>query len=72
MEQHNIKCRLQEWLDAAGLNYSTLAKESGVSILSVRALAKNQFARVDCTTWVALCRYFEQPIEALFYQEEEE
>ena len=68
-EKHTIKCRLQEWIDEAGENYSTVAESVGVSIGAIRRLAKNQFDRVDCQTWQSVCKYFNKSINELFYEE---
>lgn len=65
--QHTIRSRLQEWMDDRGLDYSTLERESGVGIGAIRRLAKNQFDRVDCANWEALCKFFGKPIGELFY-----
>jgi hypothetical protein len=65
--QHSIRSRLQDWIDERGLDYSTLARESGVGIGVIRRLAKNQFDRVDCANWEAICQFFDKPIDQLFY-----
>lgn len=66
---HSIRCRLQQWIDEADENYSTVALAIGISIGAVRRLAKNQFDRVDCQTWEAICNYFNKPLGDLFYRE---
>ncbi|PSB02363.1 hypothetical protein [Merismopedia glauca] len=68
-EKHNIRCRLQQWIDESGGNYSTVAVAVGVDVGTIRRLAKNQFERIDCGTWQATCEYFQKPITELFYQE---
>jgi DNA-binding Xre family transcriptional regulator len=68
---HGIKSRLEEWMEAEGLNYSTLAAAIGIDKNAVSRLAKNQFERVDCTTWKAVCRYFGKPLNDLFYDSED-
>jgi hypothetical protein len=67
-KKHSIQCRLQEWIDESGENYSTIALAIGVSVGAVRRLAKNQFDRVDCLTWLAICDYFNKPLGDLFYK----
>ena len=64
-----IKNRLQEWLDELGLNYSQAAERTGVSISSIRSLAKQQASRVDFGTWEAICTSLDKPVESLFYWE---
>ena len=64
---HSIKSHLQEWIEAEGLNHSTLAELAKVDIGVIRRLAKNQFDRVDCANWLAICRYFKKPVGDLFY-----
>lgn len=66
---HKIRSRLQEWIEEAGLNYSTTSAESEVSLDTVRRYAKNQFDRVDCESWQKICRYFKKPLSELFYEE---
>ncbi|PSF35823.1 hypothetical protein C7H19_15480 [Aphanothece hegewaldii CCALA 016] len=68
-EKHNIRCRLQEWIDEADENYSTIAQAVGISVGAVRRLAKNQFERVDCSTWETICDYFKKPLGDLFYRD---
>lgn len=70
--QHNIRSSLQLWIDEQGLDYSSLARESGVGVAVIRRLAKNQFDRVDCANWEALCVFFDKPIGELFYLAEQE
>lgn len=69
---HGIKSRLQEWMDAEGLNYSALAVAIGIDKNAVTRLAKNQFERVDCSTWKAVCRHFKKPLNELFYDSEQD
>ncbi|NJM67308.1 MAG: helix-turn-helix transcriptional regulator [Acaryochloris sp. RU_4_1] len=69
-EKHSIRCRLQEWIEESGGNYSTVAEAVGVDVGAIRRLAKNQFDRVDCVTWQAICDYFKKPIGELFFQED--
>lgn len=68
-EKHSIRCRLQNWIDDSGGNYSTVAESVGVDVGAIRRLAKNQFDRIDCATWQAVCSYFQKPIGELFYTE---
>jgi DNA-binding Xre family transcriptional regulator len=68
-EKHSIRCRLQEWIDDSGGNYSTVADAVGVDIGAIRRLAKNQFDRVDCVTWQAICDYFQKSLGDLFYRD---
>jgi hypothetical protein len=70
-EKHLIRCRLQQWIDESGENYSTISEAAGISIGAVRRLAKNQFDRVDCFTWQAICDYFKKPLNDLFYKTNE-
>lgn len=67
--QHGIRCNLQSWIDEKGLDYSALARESGVGIGVIRRLAKNQFDRIDCANWQAICRFFGKSISELFYED---
>jgi DNA-binding Xre family transcriptional regulator len=69
IERHTIHCRLQEWIENSGENYSTIAVAIGVDVNTIRRLAKDSFDRVDCATWQAICGYFERPIGELFYEE---
>lgn len=71
-ESHSVRCRLQEWMESANLNYSTLSKSAGVDIGVIRRLAKNQFERVDCASWQAICSHFKKPLGDLFYDSESE
>lgn len=70
-DKHSIRCRLQSWIDESGGNYSTVANSVGVDVGAIRRLAKNQFDRVDCFTWQAVCKYFRKPLGELFYTDEE-
>jgi hypothetical protein len=69
---HSVKSRLQEWMETEKLNYSTLAEAAKVDVGVIRRLAKNQFDRVDCANWLAICRYFKKPLGELFYDSEGE
>jgi DNA-binding Xre family transcriptional regulator len=64
-----IRNRLQQWIDAGGLNYSQLAEKAGVSVAAVRSLAKNQATRVDLGTWERICTALDKPVQEMFYQE---
>jgi hypothetical protein len=71
-DKHSIRCRLQEWIDETGGNYSSVATAVGVDVGAIRRLAKNQFDRVDCATWQAICDYFEKPLCELFHREDKD
>lgn len=66
---HQVRSKLQQWIDEAGLNYSSAATATGVDIGTIKRYAKNQFDRVDCQSWQAICAYFKKPLGDLFYQE---
>lgn len=64
---HRIRSRLQEILDADGLNYQTAAAATGVDIGTIRRYAKNQFDRIDCNSADAICTYFKKPLGDVFF-----
>jgi len=66
---HRVRSRLQQWIDDAALNYSSAAEGTGVDIGTIKRYAKNQFDRVDCASWQAICTYFKKPLGDLFYEE---
>ncbi|MGH8002355.1 MAG: helix-turn-helix domain-containing protein [Brasilonema sp.] len=53
-------------MESRGLNFSQLAKETGLAPGTVRSYAKNQFNRIDVNSAVVLCDFFDVPIEGLF------
>ncbi len=66
---HKVRSNLQEWIDDAGLNYTAVAFETGVDIGAIKRYAKNQFDRVDCASWQAICTSFKRPLSDLFYED---
>lgn len=77
MARHRIRCRLQQWLDERGLNYSQLADQieertgSKVSLGAIRRLAREQFDRIDCSNADEISRFFGKTFEEMFYTEEQ-
>jgi len=66
-----IKNRLQQWIDAAGLNYSRVADMAEVNVQTVRRIAKNRSDRVDLPVIQKICEAFEKPVSEFFYGEDE-
>jgi putative transcriptional regulator len=48
--------RLQEVLDAAGMSQSELARRSGVSVVTINAMANQRTTRVDLSTLDAISK----------------
>jgi putative transcriptional regulator len=48
--------RLQELLDAAGMSQSELARLSGVSVVTINAMANQRTTRVDLSTLDAISK----------------
>jgi putative transcriptional regulator len=48
--------RLQELLDGAGISQSELARRSGVSVVTINAMANQRTTRVDLSTLDAISR----------------
>lgn len=53
-------------MESKGLNFSQLARETGLAPGTVRSYAKNQFNRIDVNSAIVLCEFFGVPLEGLF------
>lgn len=53
-------------MTSKNLNFSQLAKETGLSPGTIRSYAKNQFNRIDVNSALVLCEFFNVPLEGLF------
>lgn len=61
-----LVCTLRSLMDEKGINNAQLSRDTGIAQNSIRALAKNQFTRIDKNLTIKLCDYFGCNIEDIF------
>ncbi len=66
-----MKIMLNQLLDKKGISQNQTAKDTGISISTLRNLNHNRTARISFDVIEKLCRYLDCGIEELLYVEKD-